>query len=219
MSGLEDVIIAGGTDMMSQYGVNRVKASRRSSTPATCTCATMHPQPHQGVCADVIATLENIPREALDELALESQQPADTAIKEGRFDRSLIPVKRDDGSIALDREEFPRPQTTLESLSALAPSFAGMDDVPLDEEGTTFKRLIQQRRPGLQVNHVHHAGNSSGVVDGAAALLWPAPRLRQGAWPGSRGPASSRWPTSAMTPPSCSTLRSRRPARRSPRPA
>jgi acetyl-CoA C-acetyltransferase len=175
MSGLEDVIIAGGTDMMSQYGVNRVKGQSPLLDAGNLHLREMHPQPHQGICADVIATLEKIPREALDELALESQRRADTAIKEGRFDRSLIPVKRDDGSVALDREEFPRPQTTLESLSALAPSFAGLYDVPLDESGVTFKQLVQQRRPGLEVTHVHHAGNSSGVVDGAAALLYASP--------------------------------------------
>ena len=87
----------------------------------------------------------------------------------------VLPVVRDDGSIALDREEFPRPNTTIESLSALAPSFAGMYDYPLDDSGVTFKQLVTQVYPGLEVEHVHHAGNSSGVVDGAAALLYASP--------------------------------------------
>ena len=90
---------------------------------------------------------------------------------EGRFDRSLVPVYKEDGSLALDREEFPRPQTTLEGLAQLAPSFGGMADIPLDAEGTTLRSMVLARYPGLDITHVHHAGNSSGVVDGAAAVL------------------------------------------------
>ena len=71
----------------------------------------------------------------------------------------------------LDREEFPRPQTTLEALSGLNASFGGLADYPLDETGVTFRQLIHKRYAGLEIEHVHHAGNSSGVVDGAAALL------------------------------------------------
>jgi acetyl-CoA C-acetyltransferase len=175
MSGLEDVIVAGGTDLMSTYGPNRHPDASPLLDSGNLHLRAIHPQPHQGVCADVIATLENIPRRALDELALASQQRAARAIAEGRFDRSLIKVVADDGSIILDREEFPRPQTTIESLEALAPSFAGMYAYPLDAEGTSFKGLVQQKFPDLEVIHVHHAGNSSGVVDGAAAVLWASP--------------------------------------------
>jgi len=175
MSGLEDVIVAGGAEMMSTYGVNRLPGSVGLLDGGNLHLRAEHPQPHQGVCADAIATLEKIPRQALDELALESQRRADVAIREGRFAKSLVPVVRDDGSIALDREEFPRPNTTIESLSALAPSFAGMYDYPLDDSGITFKQLVTQVYPGLEVEHVHHAGNSSGVVDGAAALLYASP--------------------------------------------
>ena len=175
MSGLEDVIIAGGTDLMSTYGPNRHPNQSPLLDAGNLHLRAIHPQPHQGVCADVIATLENIPRRALDELALASQQRAARAIAEGRFDRSLITVTADDGSVILDHEEFPRPQTTIESLEALAPSFAGMYAYPLDEQGTSFKGLVEQKFPGLEVIHVHHAGNSSGVVDGAAAVLWASP--------------------------------------------
>lgn len=175
MSGLEDVIVAGGAEMMSTYGSNRLPGSVGLLDGGNLHLRAEHPQPHQGVCADAIATLEKIPRQALDELALESQRRADVAIREGRFAKSLVPVVRDDGSIALDREEFPRPNTTIESLSALAPSFAGMYDYPLDDSGVTFKQLVTQVYPGLEVEHVHHAGNSSGVVDGAAALLYASP--------------------------------------------
>ena len=77
-----------------------------------------------------------------------------------------------DGTVALDREEFPRPQTTQESLSALPPSFPKIADYRHEEGAPTFRELINQRYPDLDIQHVHHAGNSSGVVDGAAALLF-----------------------------------------------
>ena len=93
----------------------------------------------------------------------------------GYFDKSLVPVTREDGSLALDREEFPRPQTTMEGLSSLKPAFAAMADAPLDERGTTYRKLITEKYPDLDINFIHHAGNSSGVVDGAAALLLASP--------------------------------------------
>ncbi|PMV17095.1 acetyl-CoA C-acyltransferase, partial [Pseudomonas sp. GW704-F2] len=80
-----------------------------------------HPQSHQGVCGDAIASMEGISREALDALALESQKRAAQAIKEGRFDKSVIEVFKADGTLALDHEEFPRPETTAEGLAALKP--------------------------------------------------------------------------------------------------
>jgi acetyl-CoA C-acetyltransferase len=122
------------------------------------------------VCADAIATLEGIGREPLDALAAESQARADVAIREGRFDKSLVPVINRDGTVALDHEEFPRPGTTAESLAALAPSFPAVADYR-HEDNPTFRELINQKYPDLDIQHVHHAGNSSGVVDGAAALL------------------------------------------------
>ena len=134
-----------------------------------------HPQSHQGVCADAIATLEGISREDVDKLALTSQQRAANAIKNGHFKKSLVPVYREDGSLALDHEEFPRPQTTLEGLAALKPAFAQVADFPLDDKGTTFRKLILQKYPDLKIKHIHHAGNSSGVVDGSAALLLASP--------------------------------------------
>ena len=129
------------------------------------------PQSHQGVCADAIATLEGIPREALDELALLSQQRAAAAIEGGHFKRSVVPVFRDDGSVALAQEEFPRPQTTREGLAGLKPAFIALAEMPLDDQGNTYGGYIRQAYPDLKIVHVHHAGNSSGVVDGAGALL------------------------------------------------
>ena len=142
---------------------------------ATNTCRTIHPQTNQGVAADTIATLEQIDRRAVDEFAAESQRRAEVAVKEGRFERSLVPVYHLDGSLALDRDEYPRPGTTVDSLASLPSSFETLADVVLDANGTTYRSLVLERFPGLEITHVHHAGNSSGVVDGAAAILMMSP--------------------------------------------
>jgi acetyl-CoA C-acetyltransferase len=175
MSGMEDVVIAGGTEMMSYTAATADRSSPGLLDSGNLSLRAKHPQSHQGVCADAIATLEGIPRSALDELALVSQQRADQAIREGRFDHALVPVYRDDGSIALDREEFPRPETTLEGLAGLKASFGAIAGAPIDEDGTTLGGLIARVYPDLKIEHVHHAGNSSGVVDGAAAVLLASP--------------------------------------------
>jgi acetyl-CoA C-acetyltransferase len=171
MAGMEDVVIAGGAEMMSSYRHNMPKNMTPFMDNGNLSLRAKHPQTNQGVAADAIATLEGIPREDLDALALESQRRAAVAIEEGRFDKSLIPVLNEDGSVALDHEEFPRPGTTLESLAALPPSFEALADVPLDEEGNSYGGMIKRKFPDIKINHVHHAGNSSGVVDGAAAIL------------------------------------------------
>jgi acetyl-CoA C-acetyltransferase len=188
MSGMEDLVIAGGTEMMSYTAATADRTSPGLLDSGNLRLRARHPQSHQGVCADAIATLEGISRQALDELALVSQQRADRAIREGRFDRALVPVYRDDGSIALDREEFPRPETTLEGLAGLKASFGAIAGVPIDEAGTTLGGLINQVYPDLKIEHVHHAGNSSGVVDGAAAVLLasPAYAARHGLKPRAR---------------------------------
>jgi acetyl-CoA C-acetyltransferase len=167
MAGMEDLVVSGGTEMMSlpKKGLLPMGANNAHLQE-------IHPQSHQGVCADAIATMEGIPREALDALAAESQARADRAIREGRFDKSLIPVLNMDGTIALDHEEFPRPQTTAESLASLPPSFPQIADHRFSEDSKTFRELINQKYPDVDIQHVHHAGNSSGVVDGAAALLF-----------------------------------------------
>jgi len=172
MSGMEDLVIAGGTEMMSYFPSIGEPGVPPMLDSGNLDLRAMHPQSQQGVCADAIATLEGIDREAVDQLALTSQQRAAQAIAEGRFDRSLITVHNPDGSVALDHEEFPRSETTLESLAGLKTVFDVVRDVPVDKAGTTYGQLIQQKYPDLDTfNHIHHAGNSSGVVDGAAALL------------------------------------------------
>lgn len=178
MSGMEDMVIAGGTEMMSYYGKLQ-EAPSPFMDNGNMSLRAKHPQSHQGVCADTIATIEGISRQDVDALALESQKRAAAAIENGYFDQALVPVYHQDGQLALDREEFPRPNTTLEGLAALKPSFEAMADYPLDEDGTTFRKLILQRYPDVDIQFMHHAGNSSGVVDGAAALLLASPQYAQ----------------------------------------
>lgn len=173
MSGMEDLIVAGGCEMMSLYGSDPTQSPFMDN--GNLRLREAHAQSHQGLSADAIATLENIDRHALDSLALVSQQRAHHAIEQRYFDKSLVPVFNEDGSLALAKEEFPRPETTLESLAALKPSFEAIADHPLEDGGTTFRALIQKAYPGLEINHVHHAGNSSGVVDGSAAILLASP--------------------------------------------
>ena len=169
-AGFEDCIVAGGAEMMSFTATLPKQAILDAGN---LDLRAMHPQSQQGVCADAIATMEGISRSDLDALAFESQQRAAKAIAEGRFDRSLVKVHNPDGSLALEREEFPRPETTLETLAGLKPAFERIRDLVADvDSGDTYGQMIQRRYPDLkQFNHVHHAGNSSGVVDGAAALL------------------------------------------------
>jgi acetyl-CoA C-acetyltransferase len=173
MAGSEDLVIAGGCEMMSMEG-------RRGGGPMMMDSGNLrlrarHPQSHQGVCADAIATMEGITRRDVDALGLESQKRAAYAIANGHFKKSLVPVHREDGSLALDHEEYPRPQTTMEGLAALKPAFPAIADYALDDKGTTYRGLILQKHPDLDIDFMHHAGNSSGVVDGAAAILLASP--------------------------------------------
>ena len=175
-AGFEDLIIAGGTEMMSlltELSKKEMEAGLRSFGigSGNARLQERHPQSHQGLCADAIASMEGITREALDALAFESQQRAALAIEEGRFANSIVPVMADDGTLILDRDEHPRPQTTLADLAELKPSFTKIADFPADKTGVTFRQLINKKYPDLNIEHFHHAGNSSGVVDGAAGLL------------------------------------------------
>lgn len=172
MSGMQQLVVAGGVESMSHGST--LNGSRFMDS-GNLHLREIHPQPHQGICADLIATLEGISRDDVDQLALESQRRADHAIRNGHFDRALVPVHHDDGRLALDRDEFPRPGTTLEGLAQLKPAFAAMYAYPLDEEGTSYKALVEKRYPDVKIEHIHHAGNSSGVVDGAGAVVLASP--------------------------------------------
>jgi len=180
MSGMEDLIVAGGVEMMSLTATISAQEQAAGFPLALMGSGNehldaLHPQSHQGVCGDAIASLEGIDRAALDALGLESQKRAAQAIAEGRFSKSIVPVLDHDGGVALDRDEYPRPETTAEGLAQLKPAFTAMADFPYDEKGATFRAQINRRYPDLTIEHMHHAGNSSGVVDGAAAVLLASP--------------------------------------------
>lgn len=175
-AGFEELVIAGGTEMMSLISTMSQQEMASGAPPLLMGSGNLrlqqkHPQSHQGLCADAIASMEGITREALDGLALESQQRAKHAVEQGYFDGALVPVLDDDGKVILAKDEYPRPNTTAEDLAKLEPSFARLADFPVTEDGLSFRNLINRRYPDLKIDHFHHAGNSSGVVDGAAALL------------------------------------------------
>ena len=126
----------------------------------------------QGISADLIATREGFSRDDVDRFALASQQKAARAIEGKRFDNALFAVVGDDGAPGLARDEHPRADTTLESLGALQPAFAQLGATPMGLAGETVDQLALKRYPDTKkIEHVHTAGNSSGIVDGAALVL------------------------------------------------
>lgn len=178
MSGMEDCVIAGGTEMMSLMATIAQEEAAAGFPPygvAGGNCnpvlQALHPQSNQGICGDAIASMEGISREQLDNAGFTSQQRAARAIAEGRFDKSIVPVVAEDGTVLLEKDEYPRPSTTLESLAGLKPAFEGMADMPIDASGQTYRQAINAKFPDVEIKPVHHAGNSSGVVDGSAAVL------------------------------------------------
>lgn len=176
MSGMEDCVVAGGTEMMSltaQMAKDKMAAGLKPPMMGSYNerLQKVHPQSHQGICGDAIASMDGFTREELDEVGYRSQQRAAAAIGEGRFAKSLVPVTDDVGNVVLDHDEYPRPETTMEGLGQLEPAFTKIADVPLDANGTTFRKLVNQKYPDLEIANFHHAGNSSGVVDGSAAVL------------------------------------------------
>jgi len=175
-SGMEDVVIVGGTEMMSYHQVAAAIEAAAGIKPLGTHAGNpeliaLHPFTANGVAADAIAAQEGITRAATDAIGFESQRRAARAIREGRFARSVVAVHNPDGSLALDHEEYPRPETTLESLATLKPSFAATRDLSLVEDGTTLGQMIKRKYPELDWEPIHHAGSSSGVVDGSAAIL------------------------------------------------
>jgi acetyl-CoA C-acetyltransferase len=173
IAGMEDLVVAGGVEMMSYTATlghpGHIDAGNLH-------LRALHPMGNVGISADIIAQEEGITREDIDRLAVESQRRAAFAMANGHFSRSLVPVYRDDGSLALERDEFPRPGTSYESVSQLKAVFGMMMDMPVEENGaTTFRQMVEARWPGLQINHIHSAGTASGVVDGAAGLLLASP--------------------------------------------
>jgi acetyl-CoA C-acetyltransferase len=126
----------------------------------------------QGISADLIATREGFTRADVDQFALETQQKAARAIEEKRFARGMFAVTNDDGSVALERDEHPRADTTLESLGSLKAAFADMGAAPMGRDGKALDAMALERYPDTKaIEHVHTAGNSSGIDDGAATIL------------------------------------------------
>lgn len=155
--------IAGGVEMMSRVPMGSDGAAI-AVDPALAMSQYFVPQ---GISADLIATLHGFTRDQADAFAVESQRRAALAWAEGRFDRSVVPVLDQNGLTILSRDEYLRPETDLAALSALKPAFRDMGEVM-----PGFDRVALMRYPQLErIDHIHHAGNSSGIVDGAAALL------------------------------------------------
>ena len=173
MAGQQDLVIGGGVESMSRQPMGSDGAGIDGHNPHL---RELHPLVPQGISADLIATLEGFSREDLDRFAVQSQERCAIAQKEGRFDKSLIPVRGPDGTIVAERDEHPRAGTTLESLAKLQPSFAGMGQYVQKGDTLSFDAKAKTRYPQVsEIQHVHHAGNSSGIVDGAAAVLLASP--------------------------------------------
>ncbi|MGE5500648.1 MAG: acetyl-CoA C-acetyltransferase [Ignavibacteriales bacterium] len=162
MSGEADMAIGGGVESMSRVPMG----SDGGAWPTDPSSAFKTYFAPQGIGADLIATLYGFSRDDVDAYAVESQKRAARAWEEGRFKKSVIPVKDQLGLTILDRDEHLRPDATMQSLASLNPSFVGPGEL-------AFDAVVTQRYPQVErINHVHHAGNSSGIVDGAAGVLF-----------------------------------------------
>ena len=168
LSGMQDVVVAGGVESMSRPSPMHVDGFTANNAHLRA----QFDMVPQGISADLIATIEGFSRQDCDALAAESQARAAVAIQEGRFEKSLIPIFHDDGSLALAVDEHPRPGTTVADLAKLSPSFEQMGAYKKDPDGLSIDQTALKAYPHVSaINHVHHGGNSSGVVDGAAAVL------------------------------------------------
>ena len=162
MTGEADMAIGGGVESMSRVPM----ASDGGAWPTDPSSAFPSFFVPQGISADLIASLYGFSRDDVDAYAVESQKRATKAWAEGRFSRSILPVRDQMGAVILDHDEHMRPDATMQSLASLNPSFAMPGEM-------AFDAVIQQRYPEVErVNHVHHAGNSSGIVDGSAGVLF-----------------------------------------------
>ena len=160
-SGWEDLVVAGGVESMSRVPIG-ADGGAWAQDPETNSATLFVPQ---GIGADLIATLNGFSRADVDAFALESQRRATAARAAGHFDRSVVPVKDKMGLTILDQDEFIKPGTTMEGLAGLKPAFEQLGEMGFDA-------VALQRYPQVErIHHVHHAGNSSGIVDGAAAML------------------------------------------------
>jgi acetyl-CoA C-acetyltransferase len=171
LSGTQHLTIGGGVESMSHYGLG---ADGGGQDGENLRLRKRIFQVPQGISADLIGTVEGIGRKEVDAFAYLSQQNAALAQKENRFHRSLFEFKDPEtGAVLLAVDEFPRPGTTLETLANLPPAFSGMGKQVVGEKGETLNEIALQRYPQAKaIQHIHTAGNSSGIVDGAAAVLF-----------------------------------------------
>ncbi len=176
MSGQQDLVVGGGVESMSRVPMGSDNAGIDGNNPHLRKRVFQVPQ---GISADLIATIEGFSREDLDAFALASQRKAARAVAEGRFERALVPVvDPETGATLLDRDEHPRPDTTAADLAALKPAFAKMGAMPVGPQGETLDQLALRRYPDVAaIQHVHTAGSSSGIVDGAAAVVVASERF------------------------------------------
>jgi acetyl-CoA C-acetyltransferase len=170
LSGAQRVAVGGGVESMSRVPIG---ADGGGQDGANLRLRDRVFQVPQGISADLIATLEGFSREDVDAFALESQRRAAVAQQECRFSNSLIPVRDPEtGAVLLERDEYPRASTTLEALAALEPAFIEMGRTVVGTAGETLDEIAERRYPRAgKIRHVHTAGNSSGIVDGAAAVM------------------------------------------------
>ncbi|HEX7243736.1 MAG TPA: acetyl-CoA C-acetyltransferase [Longimicrobiaceae bacterium] len=170
MSGAQDLAVGGGVESMSRVPMGSDGGEGDGINPRL---RRRHSQVPQGISADLIATLEGFTREELDAFALESQRRAAEAQGECRFSRSLFPVRDPEtGTVLLERDEYLRPETTAEALAGLPAAFERAGATPAGPEGETLDEIVLAKYPRAgAVRHLHTAGNSSGIVDGAAAVL------------------------------------------------
>jgi acetyl-CoA C-acetyltransferase len=170
MSGQQDLVVGGGVESMSRVPMGSDEAMMDGLNLGLRKRIYQVPQ---GISADLIATLDGVSREDVDRFALESQKRAAQAIAEGRFAKSLVPVVDAEGKVVLERDEHPRPDTTLEGLATLEPAFVKLGKAQAGPNGETLDELALQKYPeAKEIRHVHSAGNSSGIVDGAAAVVF-----------------------------------------------
>jgi acetyl-CoA C-acetyltransferase len=168
-AGFQNLVVAGGVESMSRWVPIHGAPDFTAGNEAL---RERYPLVPQGVSADLIATVEGFTRDDVDEFAVLSQQRAALAQAEGRFDRSVVPIDRADGTVALDHDEHPRPGTTTDALGRLEPSFLTMATTVFDGFDRSFDDMCRQAYPHIDhIEHLHHGGNSSGVVDGAAAIV------------------------------------------------
>jgi acetyl-CoA C-acetyltransferase len=168
-SGFQESAIGGGVESMSRVPMGADGAMIDGLNEKLRRRVAMVPQ---GISADLIATLHGFSRDDVDRFAIDSQAKAARAIEDGRFGKSLFTVVDDDGKPLTDKDEHPRPDTTLDGLSQLAASFEKMGAMAVGPNGETLDQLALKVYPKAgKINHVHTAGNSSGIVDGACVVL------------------------------------------------